>query len=119
MLSTADALIPYEGGDIVNYDAGRVLSADSPLAFWLNNNSCSGFIDSTDLLDAKNDGTTVTEFIWNNCNAGASFYFYRINNGGHNWPGGEPVWSFVSGNQCEDIDATVYIWEFFKDFVKP
>ena len=119
ILSTTDELIPYAGGDIVNYDAGRVLSADSTIAFWVNNNNCMGFIDSTDLLDAKNDGTTVTEFIWANCDLGAGINFYRVNNGGHNWPGGKPVWSFVSGNQCEDIDATLLIWDFFKDYVKP
>lgn len=49
------------------------------------------------------DGTTVEHFSWNNGNGCVSVEHFKVNSGGHDWPG-----SF--GNM--DIDASEELWNF-------
>jgi len=43
----------------------------------------------------------------------ADVEFYVIHNGGHSWPGGEPLPEFIVGHTTRDIDATREMWRFF------
>ncbi len=119
ILGTEDPLIPYAGGEIPFNEGGQVLSADSSIQFWLTKNGCTGNADSLQLPDPEDDGCTITQLNWNVCNPATGLTYLRVNGGGHNWPGGEPIWSFVSGNHCKDIDASIYIWEFLSQYSLP
>jgi polyhydroxybutyrate depolymerase len=45
----------------------------------------------------------------------AQVWFVKIQKGGHTWPGGTlSYWYF--GRTCQDFDASLLIWDFFKQF---
>ena len=54
-----------------------------------------------------NDGSTVEQFTWSNGDGCASVEHFKVNEGGHDWPG-----SF--GNM--DIDTDVELWRFLSQF---
>jgi hypothetical protein len=60
------------------------------------------------------DNSTVTRFEYVNCDDDTEVWFYRINNGGHPWPGSAPVpgWEFL-GPTNQDISASTEVWDFF------
>ncbi len=39
----------------------------------------------------------------------------QIADGGHAWPGGEPLPRFIVGHTAQGIDATEMMWEFFNE----
>jgi polyhydroxybutyrate depolymerase len=82
--------------------------------YWANVNGCNDLADSTQLEDIdQNDNSTVTLFDYNGCDQETEVKLYRINGGGHTWPGG---WSPNSGlgSINKDINASSEIWSFFK-----
>jgi polyhydroxybutyrate depolymerase len=82
--------------------------------YWANVNGCNDLPDSTQLADIdQNDNSTVTLFDYNGCDLETEVKLYRINGGGHTWPGG---WSPNSalGSINKDINASSEIWSFFK-----
>lgn len=114
----ADPLVPYQGGDVGDAGTrGRVLSTDEAVSRWCEVNSCTGEPMVTQLSDSDpDDGCTVTLFLWSGVRNVA---LYRIEGGGHAWPGGEqylPVGTI--GKVCRDIHAQETIWSFFQDTVK-
>ncbi len=62
------------------------------------------------------DSSTVELYRYTDCDCDADFFFYRIINGGHTWPG-VPVPQFPQlGNTNEDIHASYLLWDFFSQF---
>jgi hypothetical protein len=59
------------------------------------------------------DNSTVTLIRYVNCHAGTEVLFYRVNNGGHPWPGSGFILPHL-GNTNMDISASSEIWNFFK-----
>jgi len=47
------------------------------------------------------------------CSQGAEVVFYTIEDGGHTWPGGNPLPERITGKTSQEIDATQLMWEFF------
>jgi len=82
--------------------------------YWANVNGCNDLADSTQLEDIdQDDNSTVTMFDYNGCEQETEVKLYRINGGGHTWPGG---WSPnpALGAVNKDINASSVIWSFFK-----
>ena len=110
MHGTADPIIPFNG-----ISAGGVVFSAAPktAAFFAALSSCS---DST-VTEIENSNTTdestVTLIEYAACNDEMEVLFYRINGGGHSWPGGGSVPSFL-GAVNQDIDASSEILSFFK-----
>lgn len=124
MNSTADPLIPYEGGRGSSYFAADGFwSTEDTVAFWRKLNGCEA--DNADVADmpdkASADQSTVTR-ITSRCPAGHDVVLYRINNGGHRMPGFAPDARFpkiaarLLGPQNGDIDGAETIWAFFSRF---
>ena len=111
MVGTEDPFIPF------NPDPQHPVvtkGLQGSVDFWTTNNNCSP--DSTifelDDVDA-NDNSTVTLIEFTDCDAETEVVIYRINDGGHTWPGGGPVPPFFGiGNH--DINASEEVWQFFK-----
>ena len=60
------------------------------------------------------DSSTATVFSFSNCSCNSDLTFYRINGGGHTWPGVEiPLYEIVAGQTNEDIQASDELWTFF------
>lgn len=101
---------------VVNFNGIPNLTVPAPevAAFWVDQNNCSGDTIVTELPDVNpNDGSTVTHIQYTGCDDKTEVLFYRINNGGHVWPGtGPDLPPFGITNR--DINASSEIWNFFK-----
>jgi len=105
---TADGLVPYTGSEVL-----PVLSVDSTLQFWLNYNGCAEGQSVEELPDVTEaDSSTVTRITYTGCPEGAEMVHYRVNGGGHTWPGG-PGSPVFFGPTNQDFHASSEIWNFF------
>jgi polyhydroxybutyrate depolymerase len=111
---TADPLAYYDGGSAGTY-RGSALSAPDYVRWWARHNGCAAAARSEPLPDATADGTRVTRVAHDGCRVGAEVVLYRIESGGHTWPGGRQYLpERVIGKTSRDIDANAVMWEFFK-----
>ncbi|GAB4450501.1 MAG: hypothetical protein OHK0041_12520 [Anaerolineales bacterium] len=110
---TADEHLPYDGGvgpkSLTGVEYASV--ADS-LAFWILRDNCPSRAE----IEQNGD---VTHLTYSPCSAGTSVELYKIEGGGHAWPGVEgPAWA--GGDEpTQSISATETIWEFFAAHPKP
>ena len=113
---TADPLMPYSGGGGADGRRGDVLSTDAAVKLWVGINGCGAEPQVTNLEDADpKDGCKVVVSRWTNGLAGTEVVLYRIEGGGHTWPGGlQYLPARLIGPVCRDFDATAVIWDFFK-----
>lgn len=96
----------YEGIEYM----GEVIyiSADETHQFWTEYNNTNYNPIEIEISDLNtNDGSTVTKRLWENGDACVSVVEYRVNGGGHEWPG-------YNGNM--DINSDNEIWEFVSAF---
>jgi polyhydroxybutyrate depolymerase len=100
---TADYVVSYDG-------TTWSLSVDEALDYWIDFNNCNTEPIITQLPDIDpDDGSTVTHFAYEDGDNGVKVEHFRVNGGGHDWPG-----SNFGGNQ--DIDACAEIWQFFSNY---
>ena len=63
------------------------------------------------------DETTVTAYAYPGCSRGVRVVLYRIEGGGHTWPGGRQYLREERvGKTSRDINACDEIWAFFQQF---
>ena len=110
--------ILWIGGEIVN--GGAVISVDETLNFWSTFNGCPAVpVTSNEPDVAPFDGTLVTRIAFDGCNNQTSVVLYDIEGGGHTWPGGKSgIVLEEFGNWSYDIDASLIIWDFFKNHTR-
>jgi polyhydroxybutyrate depolymerase len=108
---TADQLMPYQG-DIVPTRRGAVLSAERSMALWAGVNGCTAPTDSLLPERDRADGTRVRRASYPGCRRGRPVQLYRIEGGGHTWPGGPAAGASV-GRVSREVDATALIVQFF------
>ncbi len=115
VMGTDDPFVPYNGGPMQE-GVSPVVGIDSLVKFWKMNNGCQRFLPPESLPNTEpSDNSTVTRFTFTDCACDADVVQYRINNGGHTWPGVElPVYELIAGETNEDIQASVELWEFFR-----
>jgi polyhydroxybutyrate depolymerase len=104
---TADATVPYEG------QAFLAVSIEELLDFWYLNNECDGDQVVEELPNTDDtDGSTVTQIQSTGCMERGEVLHYRINGGGHTWPGA-PINIGVTN---QDINGSAEIWRFFNRY---
>lgn len=123
LAGTADPIVPYEGGP-VRMGPGRetrFLSMEETAAFWAERNGCASPPEVTPLPDTDpGDGTTVDRLDYGGCAAGAGVTLYRIEGGGHAWPGGRAWYpERITGRTSRDFDGPEAVWAFFEAHPKP
>lgn len=120
---TDDQIAPYEGGLPANNQlqfTQPLLSVPESVNFWVTNNQCDATPLETDLPDTDpEDNSSVTTFEYSGGTNGAEVKLYRVNSGGHTWPGvlnatARPETNFGVNNN--DINAGQEIWNFFTQF---
>lgn len=100
---TSDDLVPYDGADFT-------YSMTELLDYWTNFNSCTVTPEIIEIEDTNtSDGCTATHYIYKDCNNNITNEHFKIEDGGHTWPGS--VFGGVGTNQ--DINASEEIWKFF------
>ncbi len=115
---TADRLARYEGG-LARTATARILirgsratsvGVDDWAAFWVGVNGAQpGPV-------AESIPPDVTVRSWPGPTPGSDVVFYRIEGGGHTWPGSRwTVPQFLLGRVSRTIDASEIIWTFFRD----
>ena len=118
---TADPLMPYAGGSVFGRVGGAVLSAPDTAAFWACRNGVAASPRISSLPDtATNDGTTPDLLTHGSADSAGEVALYRINNGGHTWPGGTQYLPerFI-GKLSKDFSATDAMWAFYSRHTLP
>ena len=117
VIGTADPFVPFNGGTATGAGGviNQIISADTLVSFWKINNNCLQTNSPINLPDIDlTDNSTVTLFNFTNCSCYSDVKFYRINGGGHTWPGVEiPLYEIIAGETNEDIQASEELWNFF------
>lgn len=101
---TQDATVPYSGN-------AEWAPIPDVIDFWVELNGCDETPEITDVPDIDpEDGTTTEHFVYANDQNGNTVEHYKVQNGGHTWPGA-PI---AIGATSYDFDASVEIWRFFR-----
>ena len=104
---TADPIVPWEGG--LTGGGGVVESVAATIAGWVARNGCPSKPEVVDL------GIGVSRASYNSGQQGAPVIFYRVEGGGHTWPGGyEHLPKQIIGATEPSWDASQAIWDFFR-----
>lgn len=117
---TSDLVVPYNGGNIAAATFGEFLPVEQIFRTWNNINDCQSVqtfsIPNAPVTDFSSvQGAEVTD-----CDGGLKARFYRVEGGGHTWPGSPPV-PFLDFLQPtnQDINASAEIWNFFSSICAP
>jgi len=120
IFGTDDPFFPWEGGTVQQGPSSAVtyLSAADTVNFWVNRNGAAADAEVEALPDLDpDDGTRVYRETHAAGVSGAAFVFYRVEGGGHTWPGSRSnlLESLAGvGRISQDMDASRVIWNFFK-----
>lgn len=115
-----DPIVPYAGGPIRllrwTRSRGEVLSTDATFALWIKWNGCAPSAPEAALPDRDPaDGTRVYVRRSSACAAGVQTILYRIQGGGHAWPGG---WAYLGegliGRTSRDLDVSEVIADLIR-----
>jgi len=117
MQGTADTNVPWNGIVVEQQGQQRYAALPAPqsVAFWALRNACA-FLPENQAFPDGSDGTThVVSLRYRHCAFGRDVWFYAIQGGGHNWPGGPALLPpAVAGNITTAIHASDQIWTFFQ-----
>jgi polyhydroxybutyrate depolymerase len=109
---TADTVTPYLGGR--QPGGARVLSVEDALKMWAHFNGCKEAPAVREIHDLKN-GPLVSVFTYGSCQDHSQVKLYKIDGGGHVWPGEpEDISRAGAAKIGRGIDASKEIWKFFK-----
>ena len=115
---THDRAFPWDGGTthIVHVKVGQVAPILSTYQYWVKANGGPGAASPRKaVLQNKNLGPSVN-LLNTRAQNGSCVILYKINGGGHTWPGSEVPLPYIPflGKQSRDLNASELIWEFFK-----
>jgi polyhydroxybutyrate depolymerase len=99
---TADRLVSYGG-------RGSFPGVRQWIGSWARRNGCGP--DPVTAAEAPD----VERLEFGNCSEDASVVLYTIRGGGHTWPGGGPMPRWLVGTTSRSVDATVFMWSFFRE----
>ena len=115
---TEDPVMPFNGGDVsfLSVKTGKVLSAAETVKFWVSKDGCPAVPEIEQLPHLNpNDSTSTIAERYTGCRDGSEVVLYKVNGGGHTWPGGLQYMSEkLIGQTSRDFSATETIWQFFK-----
>lgn len=113
---TEDEFAAYDGGPGKrSLSRTNFYSVDHTIKQWIRANGCVEDPRSTELPNKIDDGTKVIryEYAPTNDKRGAEVVHYKIEGGGHTWPGHPTRFRFL-GKTTGNIDANEAMWEFFQ-----
>jgi len=112
--SPDDRFVPWEGGEGRRGKGGNIMSIMDTLNFWRMRNSCTASFQKTLIAEIPGDKTRVSVINFNNCKSNSEVVLYKINGGGHTWPGGEAQPAWLLGPTSKQINATRLSFDFFQ-----
>jgi len=103
---TADDFVLYQG------EQGLYPSVEMARLFWAEYNGCSPNPRVVDIPNTSPGDGSVQRIEHDGCNGGAELLVFKVNQGGHTWPGGFPLREAL-GTVNRDISASAEILAFF------
>lgn len=104
---TDDPVVPYGGGTLFVAPT-PFPSTEGWVAAWGGRNGCAPAPVTASVT------THVRTISYGGCAAGSEVVLYKIEGGGHTWPGGEDLPEIIAGYTTHEIDATRLMWAFFE-----
>lgn len=117
---TNDIIVPYNGGGALPTLWGEFFAVESVFKKWRMVNDCQN-VNSQAIPEAPLiDYSSATRYDLTNCDGGLNATLFKIQNGGHTWPGSPSAgfWDFLQPTN-QDVDASVEIWNFFSAVCSP
>lgn len=106
---TKDHIMKYTG-------MKQAFGAEEVVKLWALKDQCENKPDTIYIPNRfKSDHTTTTLIKYTNCANGAEVWFYKIENGGHTWPGAAKAFKLM-GRKSKDFNGSQAIWDFFEQF---
>lgn len=107
---TNDLIVNYNGG-------GNIMSVDTSNSFWIQRNNCPTNPNVIQIPNiVTNDNCTAEKSAWTPCDNQSEVIFYKVNAGGHTWPGAADMFGGIAGATNQDFEASEAIWEFFNQY---
>ncbi|MDQ1246920.1 MAG: polyhydroxybutyrate depolymerase [Actinomycetota bacterium] len=110
---TADDVVPFDGGTARGFEVAPV---PQNMAAWAAHNGCQ-----TQSPAIRTDDVELIE--WSSCTADADVDYYKIDGGGHTWPGSpittNPKFANFGGVTTTTVSATDAMWQFFSRYSLP
>ncbi len=104
----ADAVVPYDGNPLLSF-----VSTPNVVSKWVDLNNCAATPVFTAVPNINTtDGCTAEHYFYGGGDQGSTVEHYKIIGGGHTWPGA----FFNTGVTNKDINASVLIWRFFRQY---
>jgi len=114
---TGDEFAPFKGGFGKGAAAGKGVtdfkSVEHTIQSWVKANGCKPDPEVVAFPDKSEDGMKCTRKTWSGGKDGSEVVLIEIENGGHTWPGNEPIVAML-GKSTKDISANDLMWEFFQ-----
>jgi polyhydroxybutyrate depolymerase len=109
---TSDPIVPFRGGRPEGEDV-RLPAAPVAMVEWAEHNGCQAG-------DVQRVGKDVKLRTWTECTANAAVDYYRVQGGGHTWPGTTPIIADAIeqslGRTTQTVNASRLMWEFFEGY---
>lgn len=103
---TADGTVPYNGNS-------TMIAVDTLIKTWCIKNNCNLAPTLSAVPNiSTTDGCTADRYVYSGGTNNSSVELYRINGGGHTWPGA----TFITGVTNQDFSASIEIWRFFRKY---
>lgn len=112
--SPDDRFVPWNGGEGRRGAGGSILSILGAADFWRQKNGCSTVSEEMLPENAPSDNTRVNVRRYSNCRGNSAVVLYKIEGGGHTWPGGQDQPAALVGTTSQEINATRATWNFFQ-----
>lgn len=94
-------------------DEEPLVSVPETVEMWREEMGCDAEPVRREYPDTAGDYTTITSFLFTGCTSGGSVLHYRVNEGGHTWPGNTGPWGPIAGRHSRNLDTTREVLEFF------
>jgi polyhydroxybutyrate depolymerase len=115
---TDDTIVAWDGPDAATSAMFTFKPVEESIRTSVAANRCWPNPTVEEMPDLVDDGTTVTRHTYRPRPNGAEVTFYKINGGGHTWPGHGSL-DRLLGHSSQDISANDLIWEFFEKYPMP
>jgi len=115
---TKDPLVPIDGGPVganLGFDRGECISLADAAAFWAKWDKTAPTPRASQIPDRVDDGTHIRKDIYTTGENDTEVVVYRIEDGGHTWPGGSQYLpKMIVGRVTHQIDGSREIWKFLE-----
>jgi len=106
---TKDHIMKYTG-------MHQAFGAEEVVKLWALKDQCENKPDTIHIPNrVKSDHSTAILIKYTHCANGSEVWFYKIDKGGHTWPGSAKQFKLM-GKKNKDFNGSEAVWEFFKKF---